>query len=162
MSETQMPLDVCPICAGINEPILIDQTLIKSEDIVFRTDSVVALVNSFFIQGSEGHVIVVPAVHYKNLYELPDEVGSEIFQLSKLIAIAMRQAYPGCEGITVQQNNERSGGQHALHYHLHVIPRYHGDLFGTEMPTGERTPAPEAERARFSRLIQEALLVHNK
>ena len=71
----------------------------------------------------------------------------------------MRQTYPGCEGITVQQNNERSGGQHALHYHLHIIPRYRSDLFGIEIPTGERTPAPEAERAKFGQLIQEALAV---
>lgn len=157
MSETQMLPDVCPICAGINESISSEHTLIKPDDIVFRTDTVVAVVNSFFIQGSEGHVIVVPLKHYKNLYELPDRVGTEIFQLSKRIAVAMRQTYPACEGITLQQNNERSGGQHALHYHLHVIPRYKGDLFGTEIQTGARTPAPETERAKFSKLIRDAL-----
>lgn len=152
-----MSSGVCPICAGIGEQFSPEHTLIKSDDIVFKTDTVAALVNSFFIQGSEGHIIVVPTKHYKNIYELPDEVGSEIFQLSKRIAIAMRQTYPGCEGITIQQNNERSGGQHAPHYHLHIIPRYHSDLFGTEIQTGERNPAPEAERAKFSRLMQRAL-----
>lgn len=161
MSQTQIPTGVCPICAGIIEPILSEHTLIKPDDIVFRTDTVVAVVNSYFIKGSEGHIIVVSSKHYRNLYELPDEVGSEIFQLSKRIAVAMRQTYPGCEGITLQQNNERSGGQHALHYHLHIIPRYHTDLFGTEILKGERTPAPEVERAKFGQLMRDALAFSN-
>ena len=157
MSENRHESDICPICAGINEPILSEHTLIKPDDIIFRADTVVAVINSFFIQGSEGHVIVVPVQHYKNLYEVPDEVGDAIFQLSKRIAIAMRRTYPGCEGITILQNNERSGGQHALHYHLHIIPRYQSDLFGTEVQRGSRTPASEEKRAEYGRLMRGAL-----
>ena len=157
MNEAQVASAICPICAGINEPILSVHTLIRPDDIVLRTDTVVAIINSFFIKGSEGHIIVVPVQHFRSLYELPDEIGSAIFHQSKRIAIAMRQAYPGCEGITLQQNNERSGGQHAFHYHTHIIPRYHDDLFGREVQKGVRTPASEAERAKFAQLMRDEL-----
>lgn len=157
MNKAETSSDICPICAGISRPILSDHTLIKPDDIVLRTDTVAAIVNSFFIRGSEGHVIVVPVRHYKDLYELPDEIGSVVFQQAKRIAVAMRQTYPECVGITLQQNNEHSGGQHAFHYHLHVIPRYDGDLFETEVQTGARTPAPEMERAKFGQLMRDAL-----
>lgn len=117
----------CPICLGINGEES-EGTLLKESDIVYQDEEVMAFVNSFFIEGNEGHVIVVPKDHYENLYSLPDNIGHKIFDISKKIAVAMKAVY-NCDGTTIKQNNEPAGDQHAFHYHLHIYPRYVGDAF---------------------------------
>jgi histidine triad (HIT) family protein len=91
-----------------------------------------AFINSFWIKGNEGHVIVVPNEHYENIYEITEEVGTAIFTVSKKISIIMREAYH-CDGITIRQNNEPAADQHALHYHQHIFPRYENDNFNHEL-----------------------------
>jgi histidine triad (HIT) family protein len=95
-------------------------------DIVYIDEFVTAFINSFWMKNNPGHVIVVPNDHYENIYDLPDDFGAHIFSVARKIATKMREVY-GCEGITLLQNNEPAGGQHAFHYHLHIFPRYEGD-----------------------------------
>ena len=66
----------------------------------------------------------------------------------------MKKAY-GCEGVTVQQNNEPTGGQHAFHYHLHLFPRYENDNIHQHM-SNKRTTTPK-ERSGFAKKILQNL-----
>ena len=116
---------ICPICAGLNHPGS-EHTHIVKGDIVYQDDSTTALINTFFIPGNEGHVIVVPNEHYESIYDLSKEAGHQIFDVAQMLARAIKSAYQ-TDGITLRQNNEPAGGQHAFHYHLHVLPRYDGD-----------------------------------
>ena len=122
---------ICPICLG-NQGIESDDTLLKQADLVFSDDVVMVWVNSFWVSGNEGHVIIVPKEHFENIYELSSRVGHRIFEVSKLLSKAIKQSY-GCDGITVRQNNEPAGDQHAFHYHMHIFPRYEGDSFNQEL-----------------------------
>ena len=122
---------ICPICLG-NQGIENKDTLLKKTDLVFRDDLVSVWINSFWIKGNEGHVIIVPNEHYENIYEIPNQVGHRIFEISKLMSSAIKGAY-SCDGITLRQNNEPAGDQHAFHYHLHVFPRYKNDNFNQEL-----------------------------
>jgi len=121
----------CPICLGIAR-IENDDTMLKQADLVYRDDLVSVFINSFWIETAEGHVIVVPNDHYENLYDLPDEVGARIFAVVKKMSIAIKKAY-GCDGITTKQNNEPAGGQHAFHYHHHILPRYDEDHYNVNI-----------------------------
>src|SRR5581483_2017681 len=95
----------CPICIGFRDTSSPD-TLIRPSDFVYEDDTVIALINTFFMgTKNAGHVIVVPKQHYESLYTLPDKVGHRIFDISKKIAIAMKEAYK-CDGIKIMQNNE--------------------------------------------------------
>lgn len=142
---------VCPICLGV-EGIENDQTLIFQSDILYKDDDVVVIVNSFFIKGSEGHLIVVPTDHYENLYELPEKIGAKIFETAKKYAIKMKRAYQ-CDGVNVVQNNEPAAGQHAFHYHLHLFPRYDGDDLWKHM--AKKRLANQAERLECVRKFLE-------
>jgi len=62
------------------------------------------------------------------MYALPDEYGHRIFEVAKMISIAMKKAYK-CDGITTRQNNGPAGNQHAFHYHFHIFPGYIDDSF---------------------------------
>lgn len=115
----------CPICIGV-AGIESEETLIRQSDIVYKDDLVTAFIASFFIGKNEGHVIIVPNDHIENLYDLPEESAHAIIDLSKKVALAVRESYHA-DGITIQQNNEPAGGQHAFHYHMHVFPRYKND-----------------------------------
>lgn len=145
--KSNAPKDyVCPICLGV-KGIENDQTLLKKDDLVYKDDLVSAFINSFWIPTVEAHVIVVPNEHYENLYEIPRVVGNRIFEVSKKIAIAMKKAYKS-DGITLRQNNEPAGDQHAFHYHLHIFPRYDGDEFNLGM-TKKSVLSDPKERIKY-------------
>lgn len=141
----------CPICLG-NRGVENDDTLLKQSDLVYKDDLVSAYINSFWIESVEGHVIVVPNAHYENIFDLPMEVGSRIFEVVKKISIAMKEAYK-CDGITTRQNNEPAGNQHAFHYHHHIFPRYDGDHFNENITKKSILSKPE-ERINFAQKFQ--------
>lgn len=126
----------CPFCfllAG-------GETEIDSQsDVVLRTERATAFVASGWWANNRGHVIVIPNAHHENIYDLPAEYGHAVHDVVREIAVAMREAY-GCEGISTRQHNEPAGGQDAWHFHVHVIPRYHGDdLHGSKPLPGFAT-----------------------
>jgi len=121
----------CPICLGV-QGIENDGTMLRQSDLIYKNDKVNVFINSFFIDGNEGHLIVVPNKHFENLYELETEYGHSIIDVSQNMAIAIKNAYK-CDGITIRQNNEPASGQHAFHYHMHIFPRYDDDQFETNV-----------------------------
>jgi histidine triad (HIT) family protein len=143
----------CPICIGLQNPGSSD-TLIIKDDVVYRDELVSVIVNSFFIGNNPGHVIVVPNKHFENLYDLPDEIGYRIFEISKKMAVVLKEAYQ-CEGITIRQNNEPAGDQHAFHFHLHIFPRYKDDELDIHM--GNKRLALPEERRKYSEKLREVL-----
>lgn len=132
------PLDYkCPICLAING-IENENTWIKQKDIFYRDDLVMGFISSMSIGGNEGHPLIVPNEHYENIYDLPKEVGHQIFNVGKKIAIALKKLR-NCDGVTLVQNNELAGDQHAFHYHLHIVPRFEGDNFHEEFWNAEKS-----------------------
>lgn len=145
---------ICPICLGV-QGVENDHTLIHPSDFVYKDDQVSALINSFWIGENKGHVIIVPNEHYENIYEIPEEVGHRIFDVSKILTIAIREVYKA-EGITLRQNNEPAGDQHAFHYHLHIFPRYAGDEFNLNASKKSKLHPPE-ERAIYAEKLKKYL-----
>lgn len=121
----------CPICLAIRG-IESDATWIKQADIFFRNELVMGFISSKAINGNEGHPLIVPIKHIENIYNLQDVYGAAIFALSKKVARALKRTR-SCDGVTLHQNNEPAGDQHALHYHLHIIPRFINDNFHEEL-----------------------------
>jgi len=72
----------------------------------------------------------------------------------KQIAVAMKTLYD-CDGITLLQNNEPAGGQHAFHYHLHIFPRYEGDDLHLHM--GNKQLADPAKRLDYTTRLHKLL-----
>ena len=141
---------ICPICLGVSG-VESEGTLLRLTDIVHIDEFVTAFINSFWIKNNPGHVIVVPNDHYENLYDLPSDLGIHIFNISKKVAIAMKEAY-GCDGITTLQNNEPTGGQQAFHYHLHIFPRYEHDNLHENM--SNKQLADPAKRKEYAETIR--------
>lgn len=145
----------CPFCqvaSGVDRP----GQGTKQRDIVYRNQSATAFIAAKWWPNNRGHVLVVPNVHFENLYDLPGEAAAEIHRGAQRVALAMRHTYDGCSGISTRQHNEPDGHQDVWHYHLHVYPRYAGDqLYLTAgSPAGPEERAPYAEKLRTWILAQ--------
>ena len=144
---------ICPICIAI-EGGESEETWIKQADIFYRDEFVLGIISSKFIKGNEGHPLLVPTEHFENIYDMPAEFGHRIFDLTQRVTLAIKDVR-GCDGVTLLQNNEPAGDQHAFHYHLHIIPRFEGDHFHEEL-WHERKSEPE-ERVEYASALRRAL-----
>lgn len=75
---------------------------------------------------TKGHALVMPKEHYANLYEIPQEEAAGVMKLAKTMAEKMTEKL-GAVGFNLLQNNGEAAGQSVMHFHMHLIPRYHGD-----------------------------------
>lgn len=147
----------CPICLAI-AGVESDDTMIKQADIIYRDDFVLSFIGSKFIPGHEGYLLVVPVRHYENIYELTKDCAHRIVEVTKAMAIATKIVHKS-DGVTIIQNNEPAGGQHAFHYHAHIVPRYAGDRFYVESSKARKSE-PE-ERLGYATAFREYLSVHS-
>ena len=72
---------------------------------------------------SKGHALIIPKVHYADLYDIDEEVAGRAMKLAKKLATRMTNVFK-CEGFNLLQNNNEAAGQTVFHFHLHLIPRY--------------------------------------
>ena len=70
---------------------------------------------------SNGHVLVIPKKHYRDLLDIDEKVLNHIMKIAKEIANKLIERL-NCDGITLEQNNGIS--QEVKHFHLHIIPKY--------------------------------------
>ncbi len=139
---------MCGIVQGTREPIT------QPEDVIWRTDHIMAFIASHWWPNNPGHVIIIPNVHYEAIYDVPPDIGGAIFEASRQIAIALKRVYQ-CDGTSTRQHNEPAGYQEIFHYHLHVFPRYYGDCLydltsqRRESTASERMPYAQKLRAYF-------------
>ncbi len=80
------------------------------DDVVLRTEHVTGFISSHWWPRNAGHVILIPNAHYENIYDLPGLYGARLFQASRDVAIALKEAY-GCDGVSTRQHNEPAGMQ---------------------------------------------------
>lgn len=75
---------------------------------------------------TKGHAIIIPKEHYKNLFELSDDIASKALVVAKKVATKLCE-HLNCDGFNLLQNNEEVAGQTVFHFHIHLIPRYVDD-----------------------------------
>ena len=100
--------------------------------IVDETEQTVTLVN--WKQFELGQVYVIPKRHAPTLFDLTGAEASSVFSVVRRIADALVRAYDP-DGINPIQNNGVVAGQHAPHFHMHVVPhRRVGSNWGSGPP----------------------------
>jgi histidine triad (HIT) family protein len=120
--------------------------------VVSESADVLVLLNPFPL--SPGHALVVPRRHVRDLYELPDDLAGPILSAAARVARAARRAF-GADGVTLRQNNGAASDQHLFHFHLHVIPRFDGDL---ERFNAAPRPASRADQEEAAARLRPAIL----
>lgn len=108
---------------------------------VYENEHVLAFLD--ISQVTEGHTLVIPKKHEKDIYELSDESAQHVFQAVPKIARAIKKQFKPI-GINLLNNNEAPAGQSVFHYHIHILPRYSGNEgFGITWKTNNDKYTPE-------------------
>ena len=81
---------------------------------------------------SQGHFLVVPYRHFSDYFEILDEERDELWSLVAEGKKMVDEKY-NPDGYNVGINIGKWAGQSIPHLHIHVIPRYQGDV---ENPKG--------------------------
>ena len=91
---------------------------------VYEDEDVLAFMD--IAPANPGHTLIIPKQHYRNIYDMPAEVGGKIMQAAVSLAKAIRTVL-NPDGLNLFQSNEAAGFQTVFHFHLHLIPRWEGD-----------------------------------
>jgi histidine triad (HIT) family protein len=81
---------------------------------VAESDKCIAFLDVFPLK--EGHVLVVPKMEVDYIFDLPDDVYSNLLQFSNQVAKAVKKAIP-CKRISMHVI-----GLEVPHAHIHLIP----------------------------------------
>jgi HKD family nuclease/diadenosine tetraphosphate (Ap4A) HIT family hydrolase len=103
----------CPFCP------------ISEERVVFGRELITAIWDGFAV--SPGHILIVPHRHAATWEDLTAEEKVECWSAVDQ-AMAAIQARYAPDGFNVGFNLGAAAGQTVFHFHLHVIPRYQGDV----------------------------------
>lgn len=76
---------------------------------------------------SPGHCLVIPKVHAPDIFQLPEDVYSDCLGLVRVVKALLDKQYRP-DGFNIGINSGKVAGQTVFHAHIHVIPRYTGDV----------------------------------
>lgn len=98
-----------------------------------------------------GHLIVLPYEHLASPDQASKDVTDELMDLVKLSTAAINEVYTP-DGINMGMNlGKAAGAGVAHHYHMHILPRWIGDVnFMTAI--GQTRTLPETLQSTYQKL----------
>jgi len=103
---------------------------ISKKEILFNNNLCVIKKNLFPV--NLGHLLIIPKRHFDNYFEI---TRNELLECQNLILLSKQyidKKY-NPDGYNIGVNIGEYGGQSIFHLHIHLIPRYKGDV---ETPRG--------------------------
>lgn len=76
---------------------------------------------------SPGHALLIPRRHLGSFFDLNKDERADLLDLLDAVTQVITSEY-GPQGYNVGFNDGSAAGQTVMHFHLHVIPRYPGDV----------------------------------
>lgn len=108
-----MKTDICPFCDSPGSR-------------VFHEDDHVRVIRDGF-PVSPGHTLIVPRRHVAGWADLSDDERIAMWRAVDLVRSEIEKEYSP-DGYNLGINDGAAAGQTVFHLHLHVIPRYIGDV----------------------------------
>ena len=81
---------------------------------------------------TKGHTLIIPNRHVSSYFDLTDEEKEDLFNLLEEVKAHLDEQYRP-DGYNIGINDGVVAGQTIMHVHIHLIPRYAGDM---ENPRG--------------------------
>jgi len=105
--------------------MLMDCELCRDEKALFGDDNAFVRYDNNSL--SKGHVLVVPRRHVADFFDMtPAEQASVLALLDKAKSRISEEHSP--DGYNIGVNIGKAAGQSRMHVHVHLIPRYAGDV----------------------------------
>ena len=104
----------CPFCK------------IESErEIIASSRLSVAFFDGFPV--SPGHALIIPKRHVSSFFDLSQEERQDLLNLADSVKQIVEERYHP-DGYNIGINVGEAAGQSIFHVHMHLIPRYQGDV----------------------------------
>lgn len=103
---------------------------IKNKEKISENNSCLAFFDEFPV--SDGHVLIISKRHVRTFFDLTKEEQCDMINLLNECKIIIDNTYKP-QGYNVGLNCGAAAGQSVMHVHMHLIPRYTGDV---ENPRG--------------------------
>ena len=106
---------ICPFCN------------IPASDRLLETDLLLGFFDRYPV--SPGHFLLAPRRHVETWFDAtPEERSALIAAIDDALPIITSRSDRPPDGYNVGFNSGEAAGQTVMHLHLHVIPRFHGDI----------------------------------
>jgi diadenosine tetraphosphate (Ap4A) HIT family hydrolase len=120
----------CPFCSRVQKPEEVSNELVESFADAYPLTT--------------GHSLVVPRRHVASIFDLSEREYQILWATVWQVRQALESEY-NPDGFNIGVNDGAASGQTIEHAHVHVIPRYSGDI--SDPRGGVRWILPE--RARY-------------
>lgn len=80
---------------------------------------------------SKGHMLIIPYRHINSIQELYSSEAESLFEILNDAQLLLDTIYEP-DGYNIGINLGKEAGQTIMHMHIHVIPRYKGDIENPE------------------------------
>lgn len=87
-----------------------------------------------------GHAEIVPKRHIESFFDLSEEEVTDSYALMQQVRRVLVEKYDPPHGYTIGINEGRAAGRSIDHLHIHVIPRYFGDVADPRGGIRQATP----------------------
>ncbi|AVX21118.1 MULTISPECIES: HIT family protein [Carboxydocella] len=98
---------------------------LPKETFIAENELAVAIFDKFPV--NPGHTLVIPKRHFANFFEATGEEIMAIYDLLQEVKRILETQFKP-DGYNVGINVGQVAGQTIMHLHVHVIPRYQGDV----------------------------------
>ncbi len=105
----------CPFCI-----------LESNRELVIENENAFAIFDKFPV--SNGHLLIIPKHHCNSYFDLNIEIQNDCWDIVNLGKQLVEKIYSP-SGYNIGINISESAGQTIPHTHIHLIPRYTGDVF---------------------------------
>lgn len=108
-------MENCPFC-GIEN---------YKDNIVCETELSIAILDEYPV--SKGHTLVIPKRHVSSYFDLTEDEVTNIWSMVNDVKKVLDYMHEP-DGYNIGINVGKAAGQTVPHVHIHVIPRYSGDM----------------------------------
>lgn len=117
---------------------------------IYEDENVLAILD--ISQATKGHTLILSKKHFKNLYDIPEQLAADIFKDIPKIAKAIKEAFSPI-GLNVIINTEKPL-QTVFHFHIHLIPRYYQDGVDIDFIDNQGNTAKETYEEVKNKIIE--------
>jgi diadenosine tetraphosphate (Ap4A) HIT family hydrolase len=103
----------------------------KDEEILAENDLALLITDNSHV--SKGHCLIIPKRHAKTYFDITADEHLAFADLLNKAKIRIEAQGHKPDGYNIGSNNGIAAGQSVFHLHMHIIPRYTGDV---EQPKG--------------------------
>lgn len=101
-----------------------------SKDYIAENELAFAIYDNFPV--NKGHVLIIPKRHFASFFDATQEEMQAFYSLTNKVRELLDEEFKP-DGYNIGINVGEAAGQTIFHLHIHIIPRYKGDV---ENPRG--------------------------